>query len=92
MASVEASGKTVAEAIERALDELDATREDIEFEVLSEPKSGILGVGASDARVRAWRIGDGEAPADGAAAPEGEVGEDGGRDRGASWDCHRHHE
>ena len=76
MASVEASGKTVDEAIERALDELDATRDDIEFEVLSEPKSGILGVGGSDARVRAWRIGEKDAPADGVAA-EGEVGEDG---------------
>ena len=82
MASVEASGKTVDEAIERALDELDATREDIEFEVLSEPKSGILGVGSSEARVRAWRIGDanvaadGDAPADGEAAEEGEFIED----------------
>ena len=76
MASVEASGKTVDEAIERALDELDATREDIEFEVLSEPKGGILGVGAADARVRAWRIGEGDATpvAEGAV---GEVGEDG---------------
>ncbi len=81
MASVEASGKTVDEAIERALDELDATREDIEFEVLSEPKGGILGVGAADARVRAWRIGEGDAAPDGAApaaaGAAGEVGEDG---------------
>ena len=69
MAGVEASGKTVDEAIERALDELDATREDIEFEVLSEPKGGILGVGASDARVRVWRTGEGPD------APEGEDGE-----------------
>ena len=77
MASVEASGKTVDEAIERALDELDATREDIEFEVLSEPKGGILGVGAADARVRAWRIGEGDAPAAGDGAAEPAVGEDG---------------
>lgn len=73
MASVEASGKTVDEAIERALDELDATREDIEFEVLSEPKSGILGVGSSDARVRAWRIGEGDAPAGADAAADGDA-------------------
>jgi spoIIIJ-associated protein len=77
MASVEASGKTVDEAIERALDELDATREDIEFEVLSEPKGGILGVGAADARVRAWRIGEGDTAPDGAAVSEAAVGEDG---------------
>ena len=36
MAGVEASGKTVEEAIESALEELGATREDVEFEVLSE--------------------------------------------------------
>ena len=76
MASVEASGKTVDEAIERALDELDATREDIEFEVLSEPKSGILGVGSSEARVRAWRIGEADVAADGEAAEDGELIED----------------
>ncbi len=80
MASVEASGKTVDEAIERALDELDATREDIEFEVLSEPKGGILGVGAADARVRVWRIGEADAAPDAASPTAGdaaEVGEDG---------------
>jgi spoIIIJ-associated protein len=75
MAGVEASGKTVEEAIERALDELDAVRDEVEFEVLAEPKGGILGVGASDARVRVWRTGDDageEATADG----EGELIED----------------
>jgi spoIIIJ-associated protein len=75
MASVEASGKTVDEAIERALDELDATREDIEFEVLSEPKGGILGVGASDARVRVWRIGEADAAAPAGEAPAATEGE-----------------
>jgi spoIIIJ-associated protein len=76
MAGVEASGKTVEEAIERALDELDATREDIEFEVLSEPKGGILGVGASDARVRVWRTGEEAAAGDEGADAEGELIED----------------
>jgi spoIIIJ-associated protein len=76
MAGVEASGKTVEEAIERALDELDATREDIEFEVLSEPKGGILGVGASDARVRVWRTGEEAAGGDEGANAEGELIED----------------
>ncbi len=77
MAGVEASGKTVDEAIERALDELDATREDIEFEVLSEPKGGILGVGAADARVRVWRTGeDPDAPEGTAAAEDGAFIED----------------
>jgi spoIIIJ-associated protein len=76
MAGVEASGKTVEEAIERALDELDATREDIEFEVLSEPKGGILGVGASDARVRVWRTGEEAAAGAEGADAEGELIED----------------
>ncbi len=76
MAGVEASGKTVEEAIERALDELDATREDIEFEVLSEPKGGILGVGASDARVRVWRTGEEAAAGHEGADAEGELIED----------------
>ena len=77
MAGVEASGKTVDEAIERALDELDATREDIEFEVLSEAKGGILGVGASDARVRVWRTGqDPDAPEADQSTEDGEFIED----------------
>jgi len=67
MAGVEASGKTVEEAIEHALQELDADRDEVEIEVLSEGKSGILGVGASEARVRVRLIGDedGDVPAPG---------------------------
>lgn len=71
MGGVEASGKTVDEAIERALDELDATRDEVEFEVLAEPKGGILGVGAAEARVRVWRTGE-EAAAGGESATGGE--------------------
>jgi len=52
MDAVEASGKTVEEAIENALDELGAERDEVEVEVLAEGKGGILGVGSSDARVR----------------------------------------
>ncbi|HYM14112.1 MAG TPA: RNA-binding cell elongation regulator Jag/EloR [Dehalococcoidia bacterium] len=58
MAGVEASGKTVEEAIESALSELGAEREDVEIEVLTEAKGGILGVGAAQARVRVWRKGE----------------------------------
>jgi spoIIIJ-associated protein len=77
MASVEANGKTVEEAIERALDELDATRDEVEFEVLSEPKGGILGVGGAEARVRVWRTGEkAEDGAEGEAGPDGELIED----------------
>lgn len=52
MADVEASGKTVDEAIEKALEELGATRDEVEIEVLEEPRSGVLGVGGHEARVR----------------------------------------
>lgn len=77
MGGVEASGKTVEEAIERALDELDATRDEVAFEVLAEPKGGILGVGAADARVRVWRMGAGaEAGEEGGTGGEGELIED----------------
>ncbi len=65
MAAVEASGKTVEEAIESALEELDAERDEVEFEVLEEPKGGILGVGGHQARVRVWLTGDEEAAAAG---------------------------
>ena len=77
MGGVEASGKTVEEAIERALDELDATRDEVAFEVLAEPKGGILGVGAADARVRVWRTGEGAAAGEeGVTDGEGELIED----------------
>lgn len=50
---VQTTGKTVDEAIERALDELHVHLEDVEFEVLEEPKAGFLGrFGGADARVR----------------------------------------
>src|SRR6185437_12868631 len=60
MADVEVSGKTVEEAIEDALAELSETdpegrvyaREDVEVEVLSQGRGGVLGVGAEPARVR----------------------------------------
>jgi spoIIIJ-associated protein len=52
MAGVEASGKTVDEAIENALGELGVDREAVDVEVLSEGRGGVLGVGGADARVR----------------------------------------
>jgi len=51
MASVEASGKTVDEAIEKALEKLGAERDEVEVEVLSEGK-GMLGRGQAKVRVR----------------------------------------
>lgn len=56
MDGVEASGKTIDEAIENALTELGAERDEVDYEVLSEPKGGILGVGGAEARVRVWLL------------------------------------
>jgi spoIIIJ-associated protein len=50
------SGRTVEEAIELALKELDADRDEAEVEVLSRGKSGFLGIGAELARVRVTKI------------------------------------
>jgi len=51
---VETTGRTIAEALDAALDELGVDEEDVEYEVLEEPKSGFLGrLGSSDGRIRA---------------------------------------
>lgn len=50
------TGRTVEEAIELALKELDVDRDEAEVEVLSRGKSGFLGIGAELARVRVTKI------------------------------------
>jgi spoIIIJ-associated protein len=51
---VETTGRTIAEALDAALDELGVDEEDVEYEVLEEPKSGFLGrLGSSEGRIRA---------------------------------------
>jgi spoIIIJ-associated protein len=50
------SGKTVEEAIEVALKELDADRAEAEIEILSPGKPGFLGIRSEPARVRVRRI------------------------------------
>lgn len=49
---VETTGRTVDEALERALDELGVDAEEAEWEVLAEPKVGLFGRLKSEARVR----------------------------------------
>ena len=49
---VETTGRTVADALDSALDELGVHEEDIEYEVLEEPKTGLFGRVKTDARVR----------------------------------------
>lgn len=54
--SLETSARSVEEAIELGLRELDASRGEAEVEVLSPGKAGFLGFGAEMARVRVTRL------------------------------------
>jgi len=56
MEQVERSAKTVEEAIEVALKELDVNKEEAEIEILSRGKPGFLGIGSEPARVRVKRL------------------------------------
>ena len=55
MNQTEATGRTIDEAILAALESLGATREDVDTEILQEPKPAILGFGGREARVRVTR-------------------------------------
>lgn len=51
---IETTGRSVEEAIDAALDELGVNEDDIEYEVLEQPRGGFLGrFGGSEARIRA---------------------------------------
>ena len=53
MRVVEACGKTVEEATEKALEQLNLPIERVQIEILEEPSSGLFGlIGAKQARVR----------------------------------------
>jgi len=56
MDQIEASGKTVEDALSNALVKLGATRDEVEFVVLDEGKRGLFGRGARDAVVRVERL------------------------------------
>ena len=61
MTTIETTAKTAEEAIEIALKELDAERGEVEVDVVSRGKAGILGIGGEPARVRVTLLGE---PAD----------------------------
>ncbi|WP_347489484.1 RNA-binding cell elongation regulator Jag/EloR [Desulfoscipio sp. XC116] len=53
MSYIEKSGKTVDEAVESALNELNIPREQVEIEIIEEPSKGIFGfIGVKPARIR----------------------------------------
>jgi len=54
--SVEASARTVEEAIEQGLAKLGVSREQAEVEILESGRGGLLGLGAQDALVRLTRL------------------------------------
>ena len=56
MEEIVRSARTVDEAIELALKELDADRDEAEVEILSKGKTGFLGVGSELAQVKVTRI------------------------------------
>ena len=72
MEGVEENGKTVDEAIEKALQKLGLDETQVEIEVLSVGRSGILGIGADRARVLVRPKGASAAPTPGAAPETGE--------------------
>ena len=52
MRYIDVTGKTEAEALEKALQQLGLDRDDVSVEVLERAKSGFLGLGASPAKLR----------------------------------------
>jgi spoIIIJ-associated protein len=69
---VEESGKTVDEAIGKALEKLGLDETEVEIEILSMGRTGILGIGADRARVLVRPKGGAAPPTPGAAPPTGE--------------------
>lgn len=78
--SLEATGKSVEEAIEKGLARLGLPRDAVEIRVVREASRGLLGIGGEDAVVRLTPLGDTEEAAE--PEPEGDI-DDASTDRGA---------
>jgi len=72
--SVEASGKSIEDAILQALARLGRNRDEVEITVLQEPSRGTRGMGARDARVRVYL--KAPRPARPSAVPSGEFADE----------------
>jgi len=78
---IEATAPTVEAAISRALEQLGVSEDKAIIEVLSTPRSGLLGIGARPAKVRVQRRQPEGAPSE--ARPRGQVASGGGEARPA---------
>ena len=58
MKVVETTAKTIEEAIDIALVELNASREEVEIKVINKGKTGLLGFGNEQAKVKVEKVGD----------------------------------
>ena len=58
MRVIETTGKTIEEAIDISLVELNASREEVEIKVISRGKSGLLGFGNEEAKVKVEKKSD----------------------------------
>ena len=56
MESIVMTGKTVDEALEIALRELDADRGEVEIDVISRGKSGMFGIGSEPAKIKVTKL------------------------------------
>ncbi|HUO04021.1 MAG TPA: RNA-binding cell elongation regulator Jag/EloR [Candidatus Binataceae bacterium] len=73
--SIETTAETAEQAIENALAQLGATKDDVTIEVIDSPRGGVLGMGAREARVRVTRrTAGGESAGSASAEPASEAG------------------
>ena len=56
MNTIQMTGKTVEEAIEIALRELDVDRDEVEIDVISRGKAGVFGIGSEPAKVKVSKV------------------------------------
>ena len=50
---IEVSARTLEDATELALDRLGVVSDELEYEVIEEPRGGLFGIGRTEARIRA---------------------------------------